>query len=148
MFCSKYTLGFEFFYSLIFYILFTICYPLHYCELWVTNIPCIIKTTSWVFFKFLSSVGRLILVRHVLSSIPLHISLVLSLPSKTCLLIERMMRNFMWSPNLEKKKSNLVRWKTVHLPKEEVGLGLRRVKEFNEVCLLKLAWSVISTDSL
>lgn len=45
-------------------------------------------------------------------------------------------------------ESNLVRWKTICLPKDEGGLGLRRVKEFNEACLMKQAWSAISKDSL
>ena len=35
--------------------------------------------------KCLSFVGRLIMVKHVLSSIPLHISLVIPIPSKTSL---------------------------------------------------------------
>lgn len=46
--------------------------------------------------KLLSFAGRLTLVRHFLASIPLYNSLVLPLPFKTCLLIERMMRNFLW----------------------------------------------------
>lgn len=50
------------------------------------------------------------------------------------------MRKFLWSTNLERLESNLVRL--------EGGLGLRRVKEFNEPCLLKLAWSASSTNSL
>lgn len=98
--------------------------------------------------KCLSFAGRLILVRHVLSSILLYISLILPLPTKTCLLIQRMMRNFLWSANFERLKSNLVRWETVCLPRSKGGLGLRRVKEFNQACLLNLAWSAISTNSL
>lgn len=36
----------------------------------------------------------------------------------------------------------------VCLPKDEGGLGLRRVKEFNEASLMKLARSSITADSL
>lgn len=35
-------------------------------------------------------------------------------------------------------------WEVLCLPKFEGGLGLRKVKEFNEACLLKLGWSAIS----
>lgn len=91
--------------------------------------------------KCLSFVGWLILVKHVLSSIPLHISLALPTPCKTSLQIERVMRNFLWSASLEKQRSNLVNWELVCLPKTQGGLGLRRVKEFNEACLLQLGWS-------
>eukprot|EP00268_Persea_americana_P010099 TRINITY_DN14077_c0_g1_i14.p1 TRINITY_DN14077_c0_g1~~TRINITY_DN14077_c0_g1_i14.p1 ORF type:complete len:294 (+),score=44.57 TRINITY_DN14077_c0_g1_i14:1403-2284(+) len=105
------------------------------------------KLVGWK-TECLSFAGRLALVRHVLSSIPFHISLVLPLPSKTSLQSERPMRNFLWSANPDKSRSSLVRWDTVCLPKAEGGLGLRRVREFNEACLLFLAWSAISVDSV
>ena len=60
--------------------------------------------------KCLSFAGRLILVKHMLSSIPLHISLVIPIPSKTCLQIERLMRNFLWSSSYDNKMSNFVNW--------------------------------------
>lgn len=69
--------------------------------------------------KYLSFARRLILVKHVLSSIPLHISLVILIPSKTCNLIESLMRNFRWSANSERKRSHMVRWETIYLPKLE-----------------------------
>lgn len=98
--------------------------------------------------KCLSFAGRLTLVKHVLASIPLHIALVLPLPSKTCLQIERIMRNFLWSANPDKLKAHLVRWDIVYLPKAEGGLDLRRAKEFNEACLRFMAWSAINASSL
>ena len=45
--------------------------------------------------KCLSFAGRLIMVKHVLPSTYLHISLVIPIPSKTCLQIERLLRNFL-----------------------------------------------------
>ena len=78
--------------------------------------------------KCLSFACRLILVKHLLSSIPLHISLVILIPSKTYLQIEHLMRNFLWSASPKKMSSNLVNWETLCLPKSEGGLGLCRVK--------------------
>lgn len=98
--------------------------------------------------KCLSFAGRLILVKHALSSISLHISLVIPILCKTCLQMERLMRNLLWSANPDKLSSNLIRWETVCLPKSDGGLGLRRVKEVNETCLMKLGWSAASADSL
>ena len=46
------------------------------------------------------------------------------------------------------KSNNLVRWETVCFPRSEGGIGLHRVNEFNEACLLKLDWSASSIDSL
>ena len=58
------------------------------------------------------------------------------------------MRNFLWSGSSETTRSNLVKWETVCLLKQEGGLGLRRTKEFNEACLVKLGWSAATLDSL
>lgn len=69
-------------------------------------------------------------------------------PSKSCLQIERLMRNFPWSADPDRLRSNPVRWKIVCLPKSVGGLGLQRLKEFNEDCLLKITWSAITVDSL
>ena len=41
-----------------------------------------------------------------------------------------------------------MRWEQVCMPKNEGGLGLHRVKEFNDASLLKLGWSVATSDSL
>ena len=98
--------------------------------------------------KFLSFAGRLTLVKHVLSSIPLHITLAIPIPKKTCLLIERLMRNFLWSTSPDRTKRNFVNWETVCLPKKEGGLGLQKMKDFNQACLLKLGWAATSTDSM
>ena len=88
------------------------------------------------------------MVKHILSSIPLHISLAIHIPSKICLQIERLMGNLLWSANPERTRSNLVKWEIVCLPKSEGGLGLRRVKEFNEACMLKLGWYTVTADYL
>lgn len=105
------------------------------------------RLTRWK-TKCLSFARRLILVKHVLSSISLHISLVIPIPNITCLQMERHRRNFLWSANPDKLSSNLITWETVCLPKSEGGLGLFRVKEVNEACLMKLGWSAASADSL
>ena len=98
--------------------------------------------------KLLSLAGGLILIKHVLSSIPIHISLIIPLPSKTCLLIQRLMRNFLWSSDPDRLGNNFVIWETICLPKSEGDLGLRRLKEFNDACFMKLAWSIATGISL
>ena len=98
--------------------------------------------------KLLSFAGRLILVKHVLSSIPMHTALVIPLPSKTCLLIERLMRNFFWGADPANSRGHFVRWEKICLPKAEAGLSLRRLKELNKACMLRLGWSAAAETSL
>lgn len=66
------------------------------------------KLSGWK-TKALSFVGRLILVKHVISSMPLHISLSTPFPKKVSLHIERILRNFLWSAGCLKTKHNQVR---------------------------------------
>ena len=42
----------------------------------------------------------------------------------------------------------MVKWVQVCLSKVEGGLGLWRVKEFNEACLLKMGWLAATFDTL
>lgn len=129
----------------------------------IPNVGSIAKTLlvkcRWHLISYISITGRLevhtslfrrkaYVDQHVLSSISIHISLVIPLPSKTCLLIERLMKNFLWSSDPEHLSSDYVRWNTVCLPKQEGGLGLRRLKDLNDACFLKMAWSVVTGSSL
>ena len=97
--------------------------------------------------KTLSFAGRLILIKHVFSTTPIPISLSIPIPKKTCLLIKKLMRNFLWSAEETKSRSNFGRWNKVFIPKAG-GLGIRRVKDVNDACMLKLSWAAIITSSL
>lgn len=87
------------------------------------------KLSSWQ-AKSLSLVGRLGLVKHVLSSMPLHIAMVLPLPKSVCYSIESCFRNFLWSVEFSKSRANYFSWDKVCLPISEGGLGIRRAHEF------------------
>lgn len=86
---------------------------------------------------------RLILVKHVLASMPLHVAMVLPLPKSTCKSIERLMMIFLWSGSESKQlgKKNC-------LPKEEDGLGLKRTSELNDVCFMKVGWRAFTSSSI
>lgn len=104
------------------------------------------KLASWK-SKSLSFAGRLVLVRHVLGSMPLHIAMVLPLPKSICYSIEKLMRNFLWSGNDNHQRMHYVSWKKIYPPKEEGGLGVKYISEVNEACFLKLGWRAISTNN-
>lgn len=93
------------------------------------------RLSEWK-LRCLSFAGCLTLVKHVFSSIPLHITMVIPIPSKTCLTLERLMRDFLWSASSDNSRNNHVNWATVCLPKKEGGLRLHRIKEVNQASLL------------
>ena len=90
--------------------------------------------------KFLSFAGRLILIKHVLSSMAIHLAATLPFPASTCKELEILMRQFLWSRNASFSKINCVNWATVSLPKAKGGLGIRRLSEVNAASFIKLGW--------
>ncbi|XXG54349.1 hypothetical protein AAC387_Pa03g2255 [Persea americana] len=62
--------------------------------------------------------------------------------------IERLLRHFLWSGSASTSKFNYVNWVQVSLPKEEGGLGIRKIKKVNEASLIKLGWQASTSISL
>lgn len=86
--------------------------------------------------KLLSFAGRLVLIKHVLASILVHCFLALPVPRSILKELDKLMRNFLWSASEAKLKANLVNWDSVCKPKSEGGLGLRKMQDLNDACLL------------
>ncbi|XP_043705526.1 uncharacterized protein LOC122655395 [Telopea speciosissima] len=87
------------------------------------------------------------LVRSVMCGIPVHNFSVYVWPASTVELMERWIRNFIWSGDANKSKSITVRWNKLCKPKCEGGLGVRRLKEINLALLAKLAWFIKCDNS-
>ena len=96
----------------------------------------------------ISFAGCLILIKYVLSSIPIHNTVVLPIPASTCNEIERLIRNFLWSGNASSLKLNYVNWATMCLPKIEGGLGIRKIADINNAYFIKLGWQASNENSL
>lgn len=60
--------------------------------------------------------------------------------------IESLCSRFLWSGNIEKRGIAKVAWKTVYLPKQEGGLGLRNFSVWNQVLCLRFIWLLLSNS--
>lgn len=70
------------------------------------------------------------------------------LPSGCVKEIERICSAFLWSgPELNGRKAKIA-WEDICRMKQEGGLGLRPLKEVNQVSYLKLIWRILSAKSL
>ena len=70
------------------------------------------------------------------------------LPSACLKEVEKLCSAFLWSgPELNGKKAK-VSWGEICKPKQEGGLGVKRLKEVNLVCSLKLLWRILSANTL
>ncbi|XP_071727851.1 uncharacterized protein [Rutidosis leptorrhynchoides] len=85
--------------------------------------------------KFLSFAGRVQLISSVLVSMQVYWYSVFILPNAIIKEIEKLMRGFWWCQGELKRGKAKVKWDIVCLPKEEGGLGIKRLKLWNVALL-------------
>ncbi|XP_019152396.1 PREDICTED: uncharacterized protein LOC109149189 [Ipomoea nil] len=93
--------------------------------------------------RFLSLAGRQVLTQSVLNAIPSYAMQTMFLPKGVCDAIDKTTRNFLWGGDGTKRKTSLVNWDTVTLPKEEGGLGIKSMRNMNLALLAKLGWRIL-----
>lgn len=74
--------------------------------------------------KLLSFAGRLELVKLVLFSLITHWILAFSLSSKTIAIFSSVISNFLWNG-----RNHGIKWDTLGKPKDEGGIGLRKLEK-------------------
>lgn len=95
--------------------------------------------------RFLSMVGRLQLIKSVLSIVNFCMT-GFTLSGQCIKEINSLCSAFLWSgPSYNVKKAK-VSWDVVCLPKKEGGLGLRSLKAMNKVLTLNLLWRLTSSQ--
>nr|GEW81587.1 hypothetical protein [Tanacetum cinerariifolium] len=94
--------------------------------------------------KSLSILGRLQLIQSVLSSMHVYWASVIMLPSCVLLDIEQIIRDFLWSQDNTSRGKVKVAWDVVCLPKQEGGLGIRRLDHFNKALMVSHIWKLLS----
>ncbi|CAH9102605.1 unnamed protein product [Cuscuta europaea] len=90
--------------------------------------------------KHLNFGGRLVLIKHVLNTLLLHILAVDTLPKAVSRCMEKRMAHFLWGTNGNKGKYHWIKWKDLCLPYVEGGLGLRSLIDIEKAYSLKLWW--------
>lgn len=104
------------------------------------------RISSWT-ARFLSFARRLQLIASVIHSLTNFWISAFRLPKKCIAEIDSLCAAFLWyGPVLSNKKAK-VSWKDCCKPKEERGLGLRSIKEVNDVSCLKMVWRILSSNS-
>ncbi|XP_042520593.1 uncharacterized protein LOC122094023 [Macadamia integrifolia] len=92
--------------------------------------------------KLLSMAGRVELIRSVFSGMPIHNFSVYWWPESVIKTVERWMRNFLWSGDIDTVKKISVKWEEVCRPKAKGGLSIRRLRDVNCAGLSKLVWQM------
>ncbi|VFQ69646.1 unnamed protein product [Cuscuta campestris] len=102
---------------------------------------------AW-YSKVLNPMGRLILIKHVLSSIPLHHMAISELPKSVIHFLHAKMSNFLWGFRGGKPKRHWRSWDKICRPVQEGGLGVRDLNEIQQALSLKLLWKFTNIDNL
>ncbi|GJS94082.1 putative reverse transcriptase domain, reverse transcriptase zinc-binding domain protein [Tanacetum coccineum] len=99
--------------------------------------------------KTLFFVGRLQLIKSVISSLQVYWSSVFILPKFVYYEIEKLMRGFLWSHGDSQRGKAKMKWKDVCSLKEQGGLGIKSLKLWNVALMSKHIWNIVSKkDSL
>ncbi|XP_042969076.1 uncharacterized protein LOC122301760 [Carya illinoinensis] len=108
------------------------------------------KEKSCIFFSKHAAVGRkrssLMLTSFSEGFFPVKYLGVPLMAVMTAL--NRIMSNFFWGSWNGKQKRKWVAWEKICSPIREGGLGLRKLKEVQDSLFMKLAWNLLTGDSL
>ena len=89
---------------------------------------------------YLSKGGRVTLIKSTLFNLPTYFLSLFPIPTSAANRIEKLQRNFLWGGIGYEPKFHLVKGATVCTPIASGGLGIRKVRLFNEALLGKWLW--------
>ncbi|GAU22999.1 hypothetical protein TSUD_98280 [Trifolium subterraneum] len=84
-----------------------------------------------------------LLLKSVLTSLPVYALSFFKAPSGIISSIESLLTNFFWGGCEDKRKIPWISWNIVCLRKEDGGLGVRQLREFNVALLGKWCWRAL-----
>lgn len=103
------------------------------------------RLLSWK-SKFLSIDRRLTFIKSILGSLAIFTLSFYKAPKKVLKEMEKIKSNFLWGGSEETRCIHWERWDDVCLPKENGGLGVRRIGDFNVVLLNKWNWRMLMEE--
>jgi len=104
------------------------------------------KAKSWR-NRFLSSAGKMVMVKSVLSTMPSHSMTCFKLPISLCNQIQSAVTRFWWDSNSGAKKMAWVSWDEMAQTKTNGGLGFREFECFNDAFPTKLRWRLLNNPT-
>ncbi|XP_045822398.1 uncharacterized protein LOC123915305 [Trifolium pratense] len=103
------------------------------------------KLASWK-GALLSIMGRVQLVRAIIHGMLIYSFHIYAWPQMLLKKIDRWIRNFIWSGDINTKKVCTVAWSKVCRPFAEGGLNIRSLRRINDSLMLHLCWKFLSCN--
>jgi hypothetical protein len=104
-----------------------------------------LKLSSWK-GSLLSIMGRVQLVKSIIHGMLVYSFHVYLWPRSLLKKLEKWIRNFIWSGDINTKKICTVAWKKVCTTYDAGGLDLRPLDKINSSLMLQLCWKFLSSD--
>ncbi|XP_077237378.1 uncharacterized protein LOC143879071 [Tasmannia lanceolata] len=92
----------------------------------------------------LSRAGRIELIKSVLTSFQVYWSAAFNVPIQILEEIEKIFKKFIWSGSNQTKNIHLIAWDNLCKPKAEGGVGIRHLRDINQVGQMKQFWALAS----
>ena len=97
---------------------------------------------------FLTSAGKEVLIKSVVTAIPAYPMAVFKFTDGLCKEIDSEIAKFWWGEaGNGGKKIHWLGWEKLGLPKVQGGLGFRCLKDYNLALLAKLSWRILQNPS-
>ncbi|CAN1726075.1 LINE-1 retrotransposable element ORF2 protein [Linum perenne] len=97
--------------------------------------------------SILSHAGKETLIKAVIQAIPNYIMSVFLLPKSLTKKMDRILRNFFWAGNMNKRSIHWCNEKILCSSKQDGGLGFKNFGDFNLSLLGKQAWRMLTNPS-
>ena len=88
------------------------------------------------------------MVKHVLQSIPVHTLAAISPPKTTLKCIKKVIADFFWGTDKDRKKYHWSSWENLAYPINEGGIGVRLLEDFCTAFQYKQWWEFRTKKSL
>ncbi|KAF6150601.1 hypothetical protein GIB67_022213 [Kingdonia uniflora] len=94
--------------------------------------------------KLLSFQSEVVLVKSILTRIPIYNMAIYKWPMVAVIEGERIIQNFLWSGDPVKKKFLTIKWAKVCKHPSDGGIGIKSSKDINIAMLMKLGWDFLN----
>ncbi|KAJ3696581.1 hypothetical protein LUZ61_000286 [Rhynchospora tenuis] len=96
--------------------------------------------------NMLSDAGLLVLIKSVLTSIPVYCMTMEMLPKKIIKEMNSLMAKFFWGKTNQTRYLSFIAWSKICKPVQMGGLGVKDLQMFGEALFMKIVWALMSEE--
>eukprot|EP00253_Pinus_taeda_P004952 PITA_04952 len=105
------------------------------------------RLTCWS-YRYISTAGRLILIKSVLEATPFFWMALAWIPRHTLARMQQICNRYLWAGSQDKKIFAWIGWQKIAIPKKWGGWGLKQLPLFAQALAAKMSWAVITSQNL